>query len=227
MKTIVLSLGGSLIIPDQIDFKFLHLFKKTLRNNYKNYKFVVVCGGGSIARKYIETLKKEGKSEKELSMAGIRATRMNALFLMGFFGKEANSTLPKDMKEASQLLKKNKVVFCGALRYSDKETSDGTAAKLAHYLQTDFINLTNVKGLYSSNPAKDKNAKFIPSESWKVFEKRALAIKFKPGQHFVLDQEAAILIKRNRTKTYIMGKEMKNMENMLKNKKFIGTLIAG
>lgn len=226
MKTIVLSLGGSLIIPDKINIKFLEKFKKIIRKHYKTHRFVVVCGGGVIARKYISALKEENKSEKEISLSGIRATRMNALFMMQFFGKEANGTLPKDMLEVKSNLKKNNVIFCGALRYADDETSDGTAAKLAHFLKTDFINLTNVKGLFTSNPLTNKNAKFIPHESWKDFEKRALKLKFKAGQHFVLDQQAAIIIRKFKIKTYIIGKELINLDKIIKNKKFAGTLIS-
>ena len=82
-KVMVISLGGSLIVPEKIDFKFLENFRKTLRKHYKNWQFVIVCGGGSIARKYITLLSKTTKAdEKELSMAGIRVTRLNALILM-------------------------------------------------------------------------------------------------------------------------------------------------
>ena len=224
-KTIVISLGGSLIIPEKIDFKFLDHFKKTIRKNYKNYKFVIVCGGGTIARKYITALKSEGKSKRELSEAGIRATRMNALFMMQFFGKEANDSLPLNMEEVKNNLSKNSVVICGALRYISNSTSDGTAAKLSSYLKTRFINLTNVNGLYSENPKTNLNAKFISEISWKEFEKRALALKFKAGQNFVLDQNAAILIKKHKIKTYILGGDLKNLDNFLNRKKFVGTSI--
>ena len=227
MKTEVISLGGSLIIPKEIDFNFLHKFKKAIRKLYKTHKFVVVCGGVSIARTYISTLKEEGKKGKELSLAGIRATRMNALFLMQFFGKEANDFLPKDMKDINSLIKKNNLVICGALRYKENETSDGTAAHLAHYLKTDFINLTNVKGLYTKDPKKHKNAKFIKKISWKNFNLMAGKIKFKPGQHFVLDQEAAVIIKKYKIPTYILGKDLRQMENLLKGKLFAGTIIKG
>src|SRR3989338_7811338 len=98
-KVVVISLGGSLIVPEKINFSFLENFKKTLRGFYKTHKFVIVCGGGTIARKYISALEKEGKPKKELAEAGIRATRMNALFMMQFFGKEANDFLPKSMHE--------------------------------------------------------------------------------------------------------------------------------
>src|SRR3989338_6554729 len=149
-KVMVISLGGSLIIPDKIDFRFLEKFKRALERYYGSYKFVIVCGGGSIARKYIDALKYDKKNEKELSLAGIRATRMNALFLTQFFGKEANEILPRDMDEVESILHKNNVVICGALRYEDKSTSDNAAAKLANHFRSEFINMTNVQGLYSA-----------------------------------------------------------------------------
>jgi len=53
MKTIILSLGGSLIVPDQVDVNFLKNFKKLVEKYVKrNFRFVIICGGGSIARKY-------------------------------------------------------------------------------------------------------------------------------------------------------------------------------
>lgn len=226
-ELIVLSLGGSLIVPEKPSPIFLENFKKILEKFYPKYKFVVVCGGGSIARKYISALEKQGKSQKEISLAGIRATRMNAELLMQIFGKNANQTLPKNMKDVSDSLKQNSVVFSGALRYAKKETSDGTAAKLAKYFKSNFINLTNVQGLYTDNPLTNKNAKFIPKSSWKDFKSRTLKIKFKAGQHFVLDQKAANLIAKHKIKTYILGSNLKNLKNLLNNKKFTGTTIQG
>ena len=228
MKIMVISLGGSLIVPEKVDFNFLKRFRSTLQEHYKNWKFVIVCGGGSIARKYISLLEHNKKPEKELSMAGIRITRMNALILMELFGKkEANDTLPMNMKEVKDNLRKNNVVICGALRYAPKSTSDGTAARLAHYLGAEFINMTNVKGLYSANPKTNKNAKFIAHESWVDFDKRANAIKYHSGQHFVLDQKAATMIRKSKTKTYIINGDVKNIDKILKGQKFIGTTICG
>lgn len=227
MKIMVISLGGSLIVPEKTDFKFLKTFRTALRKQYKKWRFVIVCGGGSIARKYINLLEKGGAKEKELSMAGIRVTRMNAIIMMELFGKEANDKLPMNMKEVKDNLHKNNVVICGALRYTQKSTSDGTAAKLAHYLGAEFINMTNIKGLYSDNPKTNKNAKFIPYESWKDFDKRANAIKYHSGQHFVLDQKAATMIRKDKIRTYIIGSDTKNIDKILNSQKFTGTLICG
>jgi len=226
-KIIVLSLGGSLIVPDEIDTAFLNKFKQVIKKHEKNYKFIIVCGGGSIARKYISALRQAGKSEFLQSMSGIAVTRLNARFLTYFFGKDANQGIPHDMQQARNLLEKNNVVFCGALRYAEKETSDGTAAKLARFFNTEFINLTLVSGLHDKNPLTNKDAKFIPRISWKNFWKMANKISFKPGQHFVLDQHASEIILKNRIKTYIVGKNLKNLDLLLTGKKFKGTIISG
>jgi uridylate kinase len=227
MKTIVISLGGSLIVPEKIDKTYLINFREILKKHYKNTRFVLVCGGGTIARKYIDILRKQKKSEKELSLAGIRATRMNAKFVMQIFGKESNDVLPMNMREIKNNLHKNKVIICGALRYAPRSTSDGTAAKLAKYLNSEFINMTNVKGLFTSNPKTNPNAKFISSISWKEFEKRANKTKHKAGQHFVLDQSASKIIKKEKIKTYIIDSDLKNLNNLIDNKNFVGTTIYG
>lgn len=218
-----MSLGGSLIVQDEIDYKFIKQFKKTISK--LNRKFVIVVGGGRTARVYINALAKEGISEKLQCLMGIGITRLNARFLANFFGKTANENIPKDMKELRNMLKKNKVVFAGGLRFVEDNTSDGTAAALAKYFRTSLVNMTNVKGLYDKDPRKFKNAKFISRISLKDFYKRATRMKYKPGQHFVLDQNAAEIIKKNKIKTVIIGKNLRNFENYLRNKKFIGTII--
>jgi len=225
-KIIVLSVGGSLIIPDKVNFKFLDNFKHTLQKHYSKYKFIIITGGGSTARKYIQALAKEGKNKKELSIAGIRATRTNAQFLMQFFDKQANQTLPKNMQQVKANLSKNQIVICGALRYTKDSTSDSTAAALANYLSSPFINLTNVKGLYDKNPKTNPKAKFIPKISWQNFNKITQKLKFKAGQHFVLDQKAAQIVHKHKVRTYILGPNLSNLSKVLKGKKFTGTLIA-
>ena len=49
----VLSLGGSLIIPDNISYQFLEKFKKLIKKYAEKEKIIIVCGGGQTARKYI------------------------------------------------------------------------------------------------------------------------------------------------------------------------------
>ena len=56
MKKIVISLGGSLICPKEIDADFINSFKELLESySKKEILFIVVCGGGYIARSYQES----------------------------------------------------------------------------------------------------------------------------------------------------------------------------
>jgi uridylate kinase len=223
---LVISLGGSKIVPDNVDLTFLQEFKRIITKHSKTNKFVIVCGGGSVARKYIEALKKDRKSDYLQSMIGISITRMNARFMSYLFGIDPEKGLPTDMKEVENLLKKNDYVFCGGLRYAPDQTSDTTAARLANHLGAKFINITNVKGLYTADPKKDKEANFIEKITWKDFNAMANKIKFSAGQHFVLDQSSAEEIMKNKITTQIVG-NLREFEKVLSGKPFVGTTISG
>lgn len=224
-KVIVLSLGGSQIIPGDVNYKYLTEFKKVLLKNKKNYKFVVVCGGGSLARKYISALKLSGKNEDFQSFAGIAATRTNARFMSYFFGIDPEHGIPHTMKSVKEYIKKRDIIFCGALEYKPNQTSDSTSAEIAQQFNSEFVNLTNVKGLYNKNPKEHKDAMFFPEITWKDFNDMANKLTFKPGQHFVLDQTAAKMILKNKTTTYII-ESPKELDNLLNGKKFVGTKIS-
>ncbi len=224
-KVIVLSLGGSLIIPDEIDLNFLKKFKKVILKNSKKYKFIIVCGGGIVARKYIAALRKAGLNEKFQSFSGISATRMNARFMNYFFGINPELGIPHTTETLEKYIKKKDIIFCGALEYKPRQTSDSTAAELARHFRAVFINLTNVPGLYNKNPLEHKDARLILRIGWSEFCRMANKKKYEPGQHFVLDQTAAGIIMRSRIPTYILGKDLKQLEAVLRERKFNGTLI--
>jgi len=224
-RVIVISLGGSLIVPEKIDLNFLRNFRKIIKKNTKKYKFVIVCGGGTVARKYIKILRDEKKSDYLQSLIGISVTRLNARFMSYFFGKDPDQGIPHDIKHVKSLLGKNNIVFCGGLRYKPNQTSDATSAQIADYFKADFINLTNVSGLHTKNPKKFKNAKLIPNISRQELYNMITKLKYKPGQNIPMDQTAVSIIKKNKIKAYILGKNPKNLDNLLNNKRFIGTVI--
>jgi len=226
-QKIVVSVGGSLIIPQEINHRFLHELKKTLNKHTTTYQFIIVCGGGHLARTAINALKKEGRSVYEQARAGIRATRVNALFLMQWFGKQTNDTLLLNMKQVHTAIKKNNPVICGALRWAPHATTDTTAAKLATLLKCPLINLSDTPGLYTADPRTHPSAQFIPAISWKAFETKAHALVFKPGQHFILDQQAASIIRKNQIPTYLLSGNMENLNTFLLHKKWKGTIVNG
>src|SRR3989344_8920234 len=198
---IVISLGGSLIVPNKVDYNFLKEFEKVILKLMRYHEFIIVTGGGDTARDYINALSK--KKNKSKSLVGIASTKLNALLVANFLGY--HHKVPDNIEDVEKLLKKYRVVVCGALGYRPEMTSDGTAADLVNKLKADyFINMTDVKGLYDKDPKKYKNAKFISKISFDEFLKKANKIKYKTGQHFVLDQFAARMIKKYKIETIIL-----------------------
>lgn len=225
-KVVVISLGGSQIIPGKVNYSYLKKFKKIILSLKNKYKFIIVCGGGYLAREYIKAVSKEKGDLNFQSFAGINATRANARFVSYFFGYDPSYGIPKKKRILKKYLKEREIVFCGALDYKPNQTSDSTAADLAKDFNSIFINLSNVRGLYDKNPLKYKNAKFVSLISWEDFDKMAQKIKFKPGQNFVLDQTASKIIKSNRIPTYLL-KEPEEILNVVSGKKYKGSLIEG
>ena len=225
MKKIVVSLGGSVIVPDEIDYNYLKKFKKLAKRFSKRNKLVVVCGGGKTARKYIEPLMKAKVGPKAYAKVGIAATRINARLVKNMFGLEYE--LPVDLRGVKNLLKRENLIVCGALGAKKGMTSDGNAVEIAKEIKADFfVNITNVDGLYDKNPKTSKTAKFIPRISYDEFLKMIGKIKYKAGQHFVLDQASAKLIKEHKIKTYIANQNLRNLKKVLKERGFRGTVIG-
>jgi uridylate kinase len=225
MKTIVFSLGGSLIIPDRINTRYLKKFSKLIQDLNKNYKIVIVTGGGVTARRYINALRSIKLEEPYTSIVGIETTKLNASLVAGYL--KQFHLLPNSLTEVKKILNKEKLVICGALGFQPNMTSDGDAAQIAQYLNAEyFINLTNVNGLYTKNPKEHLTARRIPEISFKDFHEIVKKIKFKAGQHFVLDQSAAKIINKHKITTAIInGNKLKEIKRFLDNKKFLGTII--
>ena len=88
-ETIIISLGGSLIIPENIDVDFLKEFKALILSHVaQGKKFVIITGGGKICRKYQEVAKElAGPSDEDLDWIGIASLKLNAELLRVIFGE--------------------------------------------------------------------------------------------------------------------------------------------
>src|SRR4051812_23062749 len=98
-KLFVISLGGSLIIPGDVDIKFLNNFKRLiLASTKKSNRFIIITGGGRLSRQYQTALKNLAKvSPKELDWIGIYTTRLNARLVQMMLGnKLTHPTIVED-----------------------------------------------------------------------------------------------------------------------------------
>ena len=222
-KTIVLSLGGSLIFPNDLDKKFLLDFKKVIESYIKKfYKFVIVCGGGKLARNFQEIASKNRKlSSKELDRLGIYATKINAHILKSMFNEDAEEDIVSNPNQKI-VFKKNIVIAGGWL---PGWSTDYDAVLLAKNLGSDeLINMSNVNHVYDKDPKKYRDAKKIDNISWQAFRK-LIGDKWKAGLNTPFDPIAAKEAEKSKIKVSIIGKDLKNFRNLLDGKKFKGTII--
>lgn len=222
----VISLGGSLIVPEEIDTSFVKRFVKSVEiEAAKGHRFFIVTGGGSTARKYIRALKKIGKSvpAEDLDWLGIAATKMNAQLLLSLFGKKARRHLITDPSERKTDLKKINLVSGWKPGWS----TDYVAVRIAQtYGVKTVINLSNIDYVYDFDPRTNRKAKKIELMTWAQFL-RQFGTKWDPGANFPFDPVAAKLAKKHGIKAVVMnGGSLKNLQQYLKNRRFLGTTIA-
>ncbi len=224
-KFYVLSLGGSLIVPDEVGYKFIKKFRELIvKRAEAGNKFIIVCGGGGLNKKYNEAGKKVRKlSNDELDWVGIYATRYNAEFIRILFGDLAYDKIAENPHKK---FKTDKPIIIGA-GYKPGWSSDYDAVHLAKtYGAKKVANLSNIDYAYDKDPGKYKNAAPIKNISWKDFRK-IVGNKWEPRMNKPFDPIASREAEKFGLEVAILnGKNLKNLENYLDGKKFIGTVIA-
>src|SRR5271167_3140346 len=99
-KTIVIALGGSIVHPDEIDTDFLKKFKKFLAPFFRRrgakggVRFVLVVGGGKLARRFQEAAHSVSRlADEDKDWIGIHATRLNGHLLRTIFRDVADPVM--------------------------------------------------------------------------------------------------------------------------------------
>lgn len=223
-ETVILSLGGSLIAPGEIDVLFLDNFRKTVeRYVRKGHNFVIICGGGNTARKYQEALRNlMGNDEEALDWIGIDATRLNASLVQRMFGRHSETAIITDPTE--KISSKKPVLIASG--WKPGRSTDYDAVLLARQFKAgSVINMSNVDYVYDRDPKKYNNVKKIKAMSWKAFI-NIVGTEWKAGLNAPFDPIAAKEAQSSGIKAIIIGKRLNNLENLLDGKNFNGTVIG-
>lgn len=226
-ETFVISLGGSIIIPNEIDIDFLKSFRELILNEVKKgKKFAVVCGGGALARKYIESAKLLGQDkENELDWVGIASTRQNAELVRVMFG---DSAFEKIIFDPDLVPNTDKGVLVGG-GWKPGNSSDLASVHMAKSLNAkNLINLSNIDFVYNKDPKQFPDAEKIEKISWSDFRKILPAPEnWKAGMSAPFDPVAAREAETLGLEVSILnGKNIENLAKYLSDEEFIGTKIS-
>lgn len=224
-QTTILSLGGSLIYPKEIDVVYLKEFRKIILSLLPSgKKFGIVTGGGWICREYIRKANEViplGTYQND--MIGILTTRMNAQLVRELFGDLAYKDVIIEYEKKIHT-DKSIVVGAGAVPGS---SSDKDAVLLAiMYGAKTVINLTNVDYVYDKDPRKFPDAKPIKKISWQDF-KKIVGGDWKAGMNLPFDPIAAQLAEKEKITVIVLnGANLSNLETFLSGKEFVGTVLG-
>jgi uridylate kinase len=220
-EVVVISLGGSVIVPDKIDTDFLKGFKKLIISSLKKYKFIIITGGGKTARNYINAAANITKvSNEDKDWLGIHSTRLNAHLVRTIFRDVANPAIVKDPTKKTAF---SKVLVAAGWKPGCSTDYDAVLLAKTFKAKT-VINITNIDYLYTKNPLEHKDAKIIKKTSWKGFRK-IVGNKWVPGMSAPFDPIAAKLAQKSGMKLILVGKKLDNFKNFLNGRKFKGSIV--
>ncbi|MEM4625878.1 MAG: UMP kinase [Candidatus Bilamarchaeaceae archaeon] len=223
--TVVLSIGGSCINPDgKPDTKFIKEFCEIIRNSKD--KIGIVVGGGRAAREYAEGARQLGASEFDADDIAIISTRQNAMLLLVGLGKDAYPVVLTDFANAKKAATTSRIIVMGGT--IPGITTDTDAVLLAEAIGAKkIINVSNVSGIYDSDPKKNPNAKKYEKMTYdELITLANNSDKRMAGTNFVFDMLACKLLLRSKIEAHFVGKDIKEIEKALNNKKHNGTVVS-
>jgi len=224
-ERIVVSVGGSLIVPDQIDTDFLTRFKALiLEKVQRGFTFTIIAGGGKTSRRYQSAASAVTKlSQVDLDWLGIHATRLNAQLLRNIFVGYAH---PQVIKNPTIDIDAEEPIIIAA-GWQPGFSTDHDAVLIAKNLgATRLVNLSNIDYVYDKDPKRYPDAKKIEKISWAEFRK-IIPDHWDPGLSSPFDPIAAKEAETLGLEVAIInGAKLNEFSNYLDGKPFVGTVIS-
>ncbi|MFN3188110.1 MAG: UMP kinase [Candidatus Paceibacteria bacterium] len=225
-ETIVMSVGGSLIVPDQIDTEFLTNLKELIKTQTTaSRRFIIIAGGGRTARRYQDAAAAVSPTTSEdLDWLGLHATRLNGHLLRTIFRDIAHPEMITNPDDILDIRSNEKVII--AAGYRPGCSTDLRAIQIADRLSAHkVINLSNTDYVYTDNPNINPDAVKIEDITWSEFRK-IIPDEWAPGLSAPFDPVAAKEAERLGVEVaQINGLKLGELTNYLNNATFIGTKI--
>ena len=210
---IVIKLSGRVFGMDNV--KVLKEYASFLVKISKKYQPIIVAGGGNIARHYISHARSSGADESTLDELGIEISRLNAKLLIYALKNKAYSHPPTTLQEVKHAVDGGLIVVTGGLHPG--QSTNGTAALIAEKIKAEqFLNATDVDGVYDLDPNKHKRAKKFKRIELKNLKNMLVHEDSIAGGYDLMDIVALKIIERSKIKTRILKANIKIIEKAIK-----------
>ncbi len=224
-KHIIISLGGSLIIPDRVDKEFLKGFVELVIDCItQGYRFTLFTGGGGLCREYntvVETFRTISTEEKD--WLGISITRVNAQLIKTIFGDLAYDEIILD---PNILVVTDKPIVVGAGWKPGWSTDNDAVIFAGLHNVTKVINASNIDYVYTKDPRKFTDAQKIEKVTWTEF-RTYIPETWEAGLHSPFDPIASKYAQEKGIEVDIVnGTNLPELRNAILGKPFVGTRIT-
>ncbi|MDR0791081.1 MAG: UMP kinase [Methanomassiliicoccaceae archaeon] len=225
MEKVVVSIGGSVLIPGKDDASYIRRLADMLIDVSKDVSLVVICGGGKISRYYVETGRQLGGPVDRLDLMGIGATRLNAELLRIALGNLSYNGIPHTVDGAVSAFSIGKIVVMGGTEPG--HTTDAVAAMVAGKIKCRrIVNATAVDAVYSDDPKKDPNAERFSYLTIKELSNIVCA-EHDAGKSYVFDPLGVKLAMRDRIDILVVdGRDIDELRNAILGNTIKGTTVS-
>lgn len=221
----VIDLGGSIVVPENIDTEFIAKMKRTILEFVQcGRRCIIVVGGGKTCRRYQEAARTvEDVSSELLDWIGIRATHLNATLLQAIFHEHAYPSIITDPERDANDWTEPILISGG---WKPGRSTDFVSAFLAHRFQAQrVIVATNIDFVYSADIRKDPNATPFSTLTWERY-RALIPHEWTPGLSTPVDPIAAQFSQEHKILTHLLnGNDMENFRNCLLDEQWTGTII--
>jgi uridylate kinase len=212
-KRIVIKLSGKVFGMDNA--KIIQNYADFLIKISKICQPIVIAGGGVIARHYISHARNFNVDESTLDVLGIEISILNAKLLIYAIKNIAYSHPPTTLQEVKHAVDDGLIVVAGGLHPG--QSTNGTSALIAEKIQAEqFLNATDVDGVYDMDPNKFKKAKKFKSIELKNLKNILVHEDSIAGGYDLMDIVALKIIERSKIKTRILKADPKIIEKAIK-----------
>ncbi|AFG36754.1 UMP kinase [Spirochaeta africana] len=224
----IISLGGSIVAPDDIDIPYLRAFAAVLREfltESPERKVILIIGGGGPARRYQHAYRElmgAGSSEDQ-DWIGIMATRLNAELVRSLFAAECATPVVTD--PTAEFDFSGRVLV--AAGWKPGFSTDFDAVMLAErFGASRIVNLSNIDKVYSADPRQDPDAVPLDTIDWDKF-RELVGTTWTPGKNTPFDPIATRKASELNLQVIAAGgRDLPNLERLLRSREFHGTIIG-
>ncbi len=217
-RNTVIKIGGSLLFTEdkELNKEKIQNFCRILKKKKYSGYHVIVCGGGEIAREYINIVRYFQGNEALCDTFGIDLSRINAKLLISAFQDIAYPLVPKSIEELSTALLFGKIIIMGGLQPGQSTTS--VALEVAEFITAEeLVVLTDVEGIYDKDPKKFNDAKLLKHLTYADLQEIILNLhddkQAAAGEYRIFDAVSLQILKRSKLHIRVMsGKDLKEFE---------------